>query len=209
DRVPEDMFGNPNGSSVVVNLTYEVPFQVTQSFIIMLFYGISSLFLLLETTRLSNNIHFFLNHTIQRTLRKEELDTIAAYVYMPVGYLFIALTCPETVIIGVFCLSAFADSAAAIVGIKFGKHKIDINPKKSWEGLIGGFATAAVTTSLFVGPIWGISAALLFAVLDLLTPTIIKINDNISVPVFTVLLFFLFNILNINAVCYLPITPFC
>ncbi|MHA1339653.1 MAG: diacylglycerol/polyprenol kinase family protein [Promethearchaeota archaeon] len=205
-RPYNEVFGNPDGSTVVLNLGYELPFLMVQSFIIILFYGLSIAFLLLETTRLSKHVHFILNKSIQRTLRKSELDTIAGYVYMPVGYLIVALTCPETITLGIFCLSAFADSAAAIFGIKFGKHKISFNPKKSWEGAIAGFFTAFLSSSLFIGMTWGFFAGLTFLVLDILSPTILKIDDNISVPIFCVLVFFILNLANIPAYTILPLT---
>lgn len=206
-RPLEIIFGNPDGSTVVLNLFTSKPFLNTQAFIIMLFYALSTLFLIFDTTRLSTKVHFIMNKTIQRSMRKEELDTIAGYVYMPIGYLIVSFCCPETIIIGIFCLSAFADSAAAIYGIRFGKHKIKINPKKSWEGALAGFLTAAISSALFVGPIWGILAGLLFMVLDILSNKI-RINDNILVPISTLLLFFILNLLNISAQCLFPITPF-
>lgn len=207
NRDPSFMFAPPDGSTIGVNLTFEIPFYGTQSFILMLFYALSTVFLFLETTRLSNRFHFILNNTIQRTLRKNELDTIASYAYMSVGYLFTSFLCPETVILAIFSLSAFADSAAAIFGIRYGNHKIQINPRKSWEGAIAGFCTGLITTSLFVGYIWGLAASILFLILDVVSPTILKISDNITVPVFTTLLFLILSQLGLSAVCILPLTP--
>ncbi len=49
------------------------------------------------------------------------------------------------------------DIGAFLIGRKWGKHKLAplASPKKTWEGIVGGFVLSAVMTMLFLGPIAG------------------------------------------------------
>lgn len=198
-----NFFGMSDGSTIITNLFTTPPFTVAQSFIMMVFYVLTSIFLILETTRLSTKIHFPFHRTVQYSLRKEELDVFASYVHMSLGYLFVAFTCPATIFLGVLCFSAFADASASIVGIKFGKHKISVNKKKSWEGAMAGFIVGLISSTIFVGFVWGLCAAILFMILDIYSPEKFKVCDNLSVPILTVILFFIFNLLNIPAMNFI------
>ena len=50
-----------------------------------------------------------------------------------------------------FVAPFFSDTGAYFVGVRFGKHKMApvISPKKSWEGLFGGIATAMIGMILY------------------------------------------------------------
>lgn len=51
----------------------------------------------------------------------------------------------------VLAIVAFSDAAAYFVGKAFGKHKLAprVSPKKTWEGTLGGFATAVLATAVW------------------------------------------------------------
>ncbi|MHA1820979.1 MAG: hypothetical protein ACTSU2_11275 [Promethearchaeota archaeon] len=189
NRAPDELYGKTDGSTILINLTYPVPFYLRQSFIILAFYVLSSIFIIIETTRLSKHVHFPLHRTIQYTLRRSELDTIASYAYMAIGGLFASFVVPENIFLGIFSLVVFGDTAASSIGIKFGKHKISFNKDKSWEGAIAGLLTSIFTSIFFIGVAWAIAAGILFLVLDIFSNKI-KVSDNITVPVFSVFLFF-------------------
>ncbi|MDI6655079.1 MAG: SEC59/DGK1/VTE5 family protein [Candidatus Hydrothermarchaeota archaeon] len=87
--------------------------------------------------------------------------------------------------INVVCASililALGDSVSTLVGRKFGRSKIFYNPAKSWEGSIGGVAFA------LLGALTQISlpAAFIGALAGMLAESLpIKVNDNITIPVF-------------------------
>ena len=51
-----------------------------------------------------------------------------------------------------FIMAFFSDTGAYFIGVLFGKHKMAplISPKKSWEGAIGGSASALILGVMFV-----------------------------------------------------------
>ncbi len=72
------------------------------------------------------------------------------------------------------------DGVSTIVGTRFGSTPIPYNPKKSLEGSLAGFASAATLTSLWTGdPVVSVLASLVGSAAE----TVPRLNDNIVVPV--------------------------
>ncbi|MBP1544682.1 MAG: phosphatidate cytidylyltransferase, partial [Oscillospiraceae bacterium] len=101
----------------------------------------------------------------------------------------------------------FGDAAAALIGRRFGKHKIRhrfADPNKSWEGTAAMFATSAVVGAAvllaFSAQPWYIciGAALAVSAAGAYTELVTKGgNDTVTVPVVnTALLLAVFGILN-------------
>jgi len=85
-------------------------------------------------------------------------------------------------------LLAIGDSASTIFGIRFGRHKLPYNKKKSIEGSLAGFAAALVSTSLVLNfPLAAIASAVGMLVESL--PW--KLDDNLTVPIATALVLWL------------------
>ena len=87
--------------------------------------------------------------------------------------------------INVVCASililALGDSVSTLVGRKFGRSKIFYNPAKSWEGSIGGFAFALLGALTQVS----LPVAFIGALAGMLAESLpIKVDDNITIPVF-------------------------
>jgi len=83
---------------------------------------------------------------------------------------------------------AISDSVAAIVGKRFGKHRIF---SKTFEGALGFFASAFIISLIFYDRIiFSLLIALIMAIIELVP---LKINDNIVIPIATGLLFTLAN----------------
>lgn len=63
------------------------------------------------------------------------------YVSLPLSLLWFVLTNSNILLLSVFVFIWVNDTGAFIVGSLLGKHKMfpRVSPKKSWEGLIGGF----------------------------------------------------------------------
>ncbi len=75
---------------------------------------------------------------------------------------------------------ALGDSASTLAGRNFGRHKIQYNNHKSWEGTLGGIIFAAVGASMIIKP----EIAIIGAVFGMLIETLpLNFDDNISVPI--------------------------
>lgn len=76
-------------------------------------------------------------------------------------------------------LTVFGDLASALIGIKFGKHKL--YRKKTWEGFLAGFLMNLLVGSLVLPeyPAIYIGMAFVASVVELLTS---KLDDNLTVP---------------------------
>ena len=79
-------------------------------------------------------------------------------------------------------LTVFGDLASALVGIKFGRHKMF--KSKTWEGFFAGLAINVLVGYLFLPqfPIVFLAMALVASVVEVLTN---KLDDNITVPLFS------------------------
>jgi dolichol kinase len=80
-------------------------------------------------------------------------------------------------------VAAIGDGAAAIIGMKFGRHRIKGN--RTLEGAIGGFFfgfLAFLPLWYFIGVplIYGIIAAIVLLIVDLVAP---PIDDNLLNPI--------------------------
>ncbi|MEM3215565.1 MAG: hypothetical protein QXS17_01470 [Candidatus Micrarchaeaceae archaeon] len=94
-----------------------------------------------------------------------------------------------TVLIALF----FGDSLATILGINFGRHTLFYNKNKSAEGTLAFFAIV----SILAYPLIGI-ASLLFAAVAAITETAkIGIDDNISISLVLVLLYYVLYVLHV------------
>jgi dolichol kinase len=79
-------------------------------------------------------------------------------------------------------LTVFGDLASALVGIKFGKHKLV--HKKTLEGFLAGFLVNLLVGSLILPdhPMIYIFMAFVASTVELLTG---KLDDNLTVPLFS------------------------
>lgn len=74
---------------------------------------------------------------------------------------------------------ALADSASTVIGFYFGRHKLPVNPKKSWEGSITFWLSAFLVLLFFVNPL----RAFLTAWITMTIEALPRIDDNITVPI--------------------------
>lgn len=125
-------------------------------------------------------------------LRRRERGLFGAHYYMaaamPLAALWVTrdlsrwdVTIPAFLaIVGV---SVFADSASALIGIRFGRRKWFHNPGKSYIGSFGGTVVAFLVALPFVGlPVAAVTAAV-FLLLDIWAPVPFPISDNLLNPV--------------------------
>jgi dolichol kinase len=97
----------------------------------------------------------FLRRT-RTMLREHERRGMAGATYMAIAYLLALIVFPLLVAVAAMLYNALGDSAAAIVGRRWGRHRTSWG--KSWEG-----AAAALVVNLAVG--WALPGVPLLAVL--------------------------------------------
>lgn len=123
-------------------------------------------------------------------IRAEEQLKESAMVPYLMGVLLTIITFPkEIALVGIYTL-AFADPLSAIIGIRFGKHKI--SETRSIEGSFAFFlCTFLCSLIVLSGYYYGITFSILIisfilgvagTVLDLFP---LKIDDNLTIPLFT------------------------
>ncbi len=170
-------WGNLNGLGM-----WHIRFDVGKSILVMFFLLLTTIFTMNEGARLGKWFYFPLRKLAAYGIREKERETVASYVYFVIGISFAATflyPIPAFSLIGIMC---FGDTAASLFGRKYGRHKLQFNKIKSWEGAIGGVIVCYVVTLLFVGPIWALVATLVFFILDIITP-VVPISDNIGIPI--------------------------
>lgn len=84
--------------------------------------------------------------------------------------------------IAVLAVSVFADTASALVGIRFGRRKWFHNPNKSYIGSIGGVLVALFVAWPLVGLPMAVVTAGVFLLVDVLAPVPISVSDNLLNP---------------------------
>jgi len=130
----------------------------------------------------------FFNFLSKSMLRNKEKNAAGPQIYIITGFIFsYMLYMAGLIYISVFfagiLIACLSDASAALIGRKFGKHKVILRNKdiKSVEGFIAGVAVAYVIGFIFVGPIYAIMGAFVFFLIDYL-PSVTA--DNILNPIF-------------------------
>jgi dolichol kinase len=122
--------------------------------------------------------------------RKTELPFRGAIIFYMGCFLVTFLFQPNIAIASIAVL-ALSDSSSTIVGYFFGKHKLPINKKKSWEGSTAFFVTALMILLFFVSPVEALVIALVVTLIEMLP----RIDDNLTVPLATGILMWLLQII--------------
>jgi len=190
------------GSLDGLNMCRLRSFDFGQGIIFMLFLLLTTIFTINEGARIGKWFYFPLRKLASFGIREKEKETVASYVYFAVGMLFAAIflyPVPLFSVIGILC---FADTAASLFGRRYGKHKLQFNRTKSWEGSAAGFIVCLIVTFLLVGFIWGLVASLVFFIIDSITP-VLPISDNIGIPLAATSAYLLLSLLQIPMYSFL------
>jgi dolichol kinase len=116
---------------------------------------------------------------VERDNEKSFPGKAAVYFFISAILLLVLFKDHQQIILAAISVQVFADSAAAIVGINIGKHKI--YNKKSWEGSIACFLIAAICINIFF-------PAMHIVIIGAIVATIVELlplDDNLFVPLFT------------------------
>ncbi|MFX0137588.1 MAG: hypothetical protein ACFFDN_28375 [Candidatus Hodarchaeota archaeon] len=148
----------------------------------LMFAIISDLIRILQAPEFS--IFNFLTHSM---LRNKEINATGPQIYIITGFIFSYMLYMAGLIhilaffsgVLIACLS---DAAAALIGRRYGKHKIMVRSKvtKSVEGFLAGIIVAYIIGLILVGPLYAIIGALIFFITDYFP---IYTADNILNPI--------------------------
>ena len=142
------------------------------------------------------------NFLSKSMLRNKEKNAAGPQIYIITGIIFSYMLYMAGLIhIFVFfagiLIACLSDASAALIGRKFGKHKIKLrnNDIKSVEGFIAGVTVAYIIGLIFVGPIYAIMGALVFFIIDYFPSlTADNILNPIFIPIGLQLMIFLFGL---------------
>lgn len=115
-------------------------------------------------------------------MRKEEKRRATGMLFFVLAVIVVFSVFDFKIALVAILMTTFGDLASALVGIKYGKHRI--NGGKTLEGFIAGFLMNLIIASIFL---WGyfpiiIGMAFVASVVELFT---YKLDDNLTVPIFT------------------------
>ena len=119
--------------------------------------------------------------------KKEREPMLAPFYYLLSTFVAVVLLGPKFAIFGLLAIG-IGDTFAAILGKKFGKHKLPYNKEKSFEGWAAFFASTAFAIFVFVNifPQYAIINPLLLAIISgfvgAMIETIPTVNDNSIIP---------------------------
>ncbi|UCC19637.1 MAG: hypothetical protein JSV62_16305 [Promethearchaeota archaeon] len=128
------------------------------------------------------------NFLTRSMLRNKEINATGPQIYIITGFVFSYMLYMAGIInilsffSGVL-IACLADAAAALIGRRYGKHRIRVRSRdyKSIEGFLAGTIVAYLIGLIIVGPIYAIIGALVFFLTDYLP---IYTADNILNPIF-------------------------
>ncbi|MFX1318282.1 MAG: diacylglycerol/polyprenol kinase family protein [Promethearchaeota archaeon] len=167
------------------------------------FTGITLVFFLgIEITRIRVYGYFPFKRILARVMRPRERTRLGASVYFAVGTMitFVALYIISNILqtffditaiwtlsgwlaVGAVMVAAIGDGMAAIIGMRFGKHRIGGN--RTLEGALAGFlfgflAFLPLWFLLNIPLIYGLIAALMLFIVDISAP---PLDDNLLNPI--------------------------
>ena len=117
--------------------------------------------------------------------RSRELPFQGVITFL-LGAFVVTLLFQTSIAVASIALLAMADSLSTVVGRYFGRRKLPINKKKTWEGSITFFLAGFVTLLFFIDPLRAVIIALVATLVEMMPIA----EDNVTVPLATALLLF-------------------
>ncbi|HHN81617.1 MAG TPA: hypothetical protein ENN11_03235 [Methanomicrobia archaeon] len=118
--------------------------------------------------------------TFKPLLRSEERHTLGGQTYFALGAFISILLFPKNIAIAAIAVLVIGDSAAAMIGMTFGRHRI--YGKKTLEGFLGCLAVSTLICVILLTPIVAIAGGIVGALSELVT---FRLNDNLTIPIAT------------------------
>jgi dolichol kinase len=136
------------------------------------------LFVAFEIYRIKHGIPHKKAEAIAKPLmRSHEKRGIGGHVFFAAGAFVAVLAYPLEIAIAALLISVLADGGAAVVGSRWGRHKL--LGKKTIEGSLTMFLIALVLAALLVKPLL---AALMGAIVAAFVE-LFPVNDNLTIPI--------------------------
>ncbi len=116
----------------------------------------------------------------RRLLRAPERTGLSGATYMSIGYLTVLVLFPKTIAVLAMLYSALGDATAAVVGTRWGRHRMSWG--KSWEGMLAGLVVnlAAGAALPGVGPASIVLGGLTASILEFLP---LPLDDNLKTTI--------------------------
>lgn len=143
-----------NGKKKVCDLEC-VGFMGILAYYLVVFFGKTSHYFVVTVILFLIALMFVYVFTFPKYQASDIMSTYFSFIYAPIMLSFIYLTRQLQdgiyLVWLIFISSWISDTAAYLVGVLFGKHKLApvLSPKKSIEGSIGGIAGSALVGALF------------------------------------------------------------
>jgi len=111
--------------------------------------------------------------------REREAFPLKGAIFFYTGVFFAVVAFPEVNAAAAIAVLAIGDSISTMVGLKYGKHKLPINRKKSWEGSLAFLYSSYAVLLLFAGPITALITAAIATIVEMLP----ELDDNLTIPI--------------------------
>jgi len=151
--------------------------------IFFFFYGLCLFLLVNELTRKSKYLSFPFNLLPKLIMTEEEKRSYGTYLYFAIGQMFAAFLCPPMVFFAILGIAGIGDLMTSQIGIRYGKHHIKWNDRKTYEGTCAGTITCFILCWFFVGIIWSTIFTIVFTLIDVFTDKPLRISDNLLIPI--------------------------
>ncbi|MBU1975952.1 MAG: SEC59/DGK1/VTE5 family protein [Nanoarchaeota archaeon] len=188
-------------TSILIILIYVVIGQYSHRLALLTLTLILVLLIEMEYIRLEAGGKTRLIRFISRFKREKEKEQLGGDVFFMIGAILCLAIFDFRIAVAAILMTTFGDMTAALVGRRFGKHKLN-KSQKSWEGTIAGLIVNLIIGMLFLratvgGALWFLQNQLpagnvLWPVLIVMALTasvtevlINKLDDNLLVPLFS------------------------
>ncbi len=113
-------------------------------------------------------------------MRKHEKKNVSGMLFMVLATIVVFTVFDFRIAVTALLITVFGDLASALIGIKYGKHKIKTG--KTWEGFAAGLVTNLMIAAVFLWeyPLILFSMAIVASIVEFLT---YKLDDNLTVPI--------------------------
>lgn len=134
-------------------------------------------FLLFEFVRIKQH-HF--PAFLARFWRAREAKKLGGHIYMLLGVIIAFAVCAQAIAITAILMTVFGDLAAALIGIRFGRHWFSLAPGRAWEGIIAEFVVD-IAIALLLLQSWPLALAMALAA-TLVETFCTYVDDNLMIP---------------------------